>query len=106
MRAQFEDQDMAAVAAKVVELIKPLLSNSRHKDTQEDQIFTVKTLAEYLGVSVNWVYERSRKREIPRFKVGRLVRFRKSEIDRWMATVKTPAMTTLSSSIPAKKKGE
>ena len=50
---------------------------------------------EYLHVSHQWVYERVHLKEIPHIKMGKFPRFRKSEIDRWLETLKIPVSSTL-----------
>lgn len=41
-------------------------------------------LAEYLGIKRSTLYAKAAKRGIPCYKIDRLVRFKKSEIDEWM----------------------
>ena len=41
-------------------------------------------VAEYLGIAVGTVYNKVSRGEIPFFKVGRAVRFRRSVIDEWV----------------------
>ena len=92
MKAEFEiDSDCLAnkIAQEVVKAIKPFLAPGAPED---EGLFTVKTLAEYLGTSTKWVYERVQLKEIPYIKVGKHIRFRKSEIDRWLDALKVPAM--------------
>lgn len=50
----------------------------------EDRLLTVADVAEYLGLSVGTVYNKVSRGEIPHVKLGRAVRFRRSEIDRWI----------------------
>ena len=106
MKTELEEKDMDAIAEKVVELIRPLLSTASQNNVQDDEIFTVESLCRYIGVSTNWVYERTSRAEIPFLKVGRFVRFRKSDIDHWMSTHKIPVMNSLSSSYPGKYEKE
>jgi len=49
--------------------------------TQTPDIMTPQQLAEYLGMSVQWVYEKTK--ELPHEKRGRKTLFVKSEIDEW-----------------------
>ena len=81
------------ITQEVIRSIKPTLEKIK---TQEDILFTVKTLAKYLEVSNQWVYERVSFREIPFIKMGKFPRFRKSEIDQWLDKQKTPASNPLS----------
>lgn len=76
--ANFEER----IAERVVKAIGPLLTHGR----DDAEIFSVITLAEYLGVSKQWVYDKKKCGKIPHFKAGRLLKFRKREIDRWVAS--------------------
>ncbi len=97
MKAEFEiDSDCLAnkIAQEVVKLIKPLLTQGSPND---DTLFTVKSLAKYLDVSDQWLYERTQLKEIPYIKLGKLLRFRKSDINTWLDGLKIPPMNSLSS---------
>ncbi len=75
------------IAREVIKELKPLLKNNRAED---DTLFTVQTLAEYLEVSPQWVYEKVHLKEIPFIKMGKFPRFRKAEIDRWLEEKSVP----------------
>lgn len=47
-------------------------------------IMNVDTLAEYLMIPASSVYRLVRERAIPYYKIGRLIRFRQSDIDKWL----------------------
>ena len=79
------------IADKVIERLKPLLSDSKKSKT-EDIIFDVRGLTEYLRVSKQWIYERTYLKEIPHIKKQGLLRFRKSDIDKWLDSDKIPAI--------------
>jgi len=81
------------ITHEVIRAITPLLVKA---EGEEDTLFTVKTLARYLGVSDQWVYERVHLHEIPLIKMGKFPRFRKSDIDRWLDSLKTPPIHPLS----------
>lgn len=52
-----------------------------------DSLWTVDQVAEYLGMTRDWVYREVREERLPHFKVGaRRVRFRKDAIDRYLAS--------------------
>lgn len=51
-----------------------------------DQILTVKEVAEYLKVNERTIYRLSIEKKIPAFRVGSSWRFRKDEIDGWIAS--------------------
>lgn len=50
----------------------------------DDEIMTVKELADYLKIAEKTTYRFVAEGKIPGFKVGASWRFRKSEIDRWI----------------------
>ncbi len=83
------------IADEVAKILAPLLAPQ--PVNKDDSLLGVKELAEYIGVSVQWVYERVQLKEIPYIKVGKLLRFRKSDIDTWLDDLKIPPMSPLSS---------
>tara|TARA_B100001121_G_C18671185_1_gene613934 strand:+ start:66 stop:248 length:183 start_codon:yes stop_codon:yes gene_type:complete len=48
-------------------------------------IMTVKELANYLKIAQKTAYRFALEKKVPGFKVGAAWRFRKSEVDRWIA---------------------
>lgn len=52
---------------------------------QQDILFTVPELAKYLRMKPITIYKHAAKKKLPGFKVGSYWRFRKSEIDAWIA---------------------
>lgn len=51
----------------------------------QDEIMTVKELADYLKIAEKTAYRFASEGKVPGFKVGSAWRFRKSELDRWMS---------------------
>lgn len=49
-----------------------------------DEIITIKELAEYLKIAEKTAYRFASEGKIPGFKVGGAWRFRKVEVDRWI----------------------
>jgi excisionase family DNA binding protein len=45
---------------------------------------TIQKLSEYLEIKASTLYSMAEQKKIPHYKVGRLVRFKRSEIDFWM----------------------
>jgi excisionase family DNA binding protein len=88
------------ITQEVIKALKPLLNGREENDKA---LFTVKGLAEYLQVSDKWVYERVQFKEIPHYKIGGNLRFKRSAIDLWMDTLKTPAVSPLSSPLKVLK---
>jgi len=83
----FPDPVIEAIAQKVVESLRPLLVR---KQDATDAFLTVDQLAEYLGIGKQRVYDAVSKNKIPYFKVGKLLRFRKSAIDKWIESQSVP----------------
>lgn len=52
--------------------------------TNQD-IMTIKELADYLKIAEKTAYRFALERKVPGFKVGTAWRFRKSEVDRWIS---------------------
>ena len=45
---------------------------------------TIQKLSEYLVIKASTIYSLTEQKRIPHYKIGRLIRFKKSEIDLWM----------------------
>jgi len=52
------------------------------------EFLTIDDLSQYLGIKKSSLYSMVEKREIPFYKIGRLVRFKKPDIDAWVAGLK------------------
>ena len=92
MKTELEPLDVQTIAEKVVELLKPYLS--QRADRQEDIIFDVPGLCEYLHVTSKWVHERTHLKEIPCYKLSnKQLRFRKKKIDKWLDSLETPFLS-------------
>lgn len=83
MKMQLEQTDIEAIATRVMEVLKPMISASRRGE-QHDAIFDVHSLAKHLSVDPSWVYKQVSLKAIPYFKVGKYTRFRKKDIDKWI----------------------
>ena len=91
---QIDIQELVtSIVNGVVKELKPLLEQGRF---EHDTLFTIKSLAKYLEVSDQWVYERVHLQEIPHIKMGKFPRFKESEIDHWLDTLKIPSLQPLS----------
>lgn len=54
-------------------------------NTQPDSVMTVKEVADYLRVNQRTVYRLAVERRLPGFKVGANWRFKRGDIDGWIA---------------------
>lgn len=50
----------------------------------EDRLMTAEEVATYLGYALGTVYNKVQAGEIPHKRLGRAIRFRRSEIDAWI----------------------
>ena len=102
MKTELEPQDIRAIVEEVIESLKPVLSskvgNGRY---EEDIIFDVEKLADYLRVSKSWIYERTSLKEIPHLKIDGHLRFRKQDIDKWLKAYNVPALPVSESILKA-----
>lgn len=62
-----------------------LIFESGRRISVESEVMTVRELADYLKLAEKTAYRLAADGKIPGFKVGASWRFRKSEIDRWIA---------------------
>lgn len=51
----------------------------------EDRLLTVGEAARYLGYQPGTIYNKVSARTVPHIRLGRSLRFRKSELDRWVS---------------------
>ncbi len=48
------------------------------------EVMNIRQAADYLGVSIDWLYTYAHENKIPAFKFGNRWRFKKSTLDNWM----------------------
>lgn len=62
-------------------------ANRMHRQMKErlEEIFTIDELAAYLKASKRTVYRLAASNQIPAFKLGGTWRFRRAELDKWIA---------------------
>jgi PTS system nitrogen regulatory IIA component len=56
----------------------------------EERLMSIKEVAEYLQVDMSTLYLWSQRGQIPAMKVGKMWRFRRSEIDAWLDEHRKP----------------
>lgn len=89
MKAEFTfpPEFVSAVAQEVAATLRPLLVS---REKEPDAILSPAQLAVLLGVPKGWVYEATAQKTIPYFKAGKYLRFRKSDVDKWIAANAVP----------------
>jgi excisionase family DNA binding protein len=63
-----------------------------HTGNQPSGFLKIQEIANYLGIKVSTIYALVERRGIPHYRVGRLVRFKKPEVDQWMEGQRKPAV--------------
>ncbi len=58
----------------------------------DDQLMSVNEMAEYLNVNISTIYMWSQKGQMPAMKMGKMWRYRRSEIDEWLNERCSPAV--------------
>ena len=92
---------VSAIVDDVVARLRPILTGLQTNPSQVDDLMGVAELAKFLGgVSKDWIYQRTANNEIPFVKIGHLIKFRRSDIDRWLSAQVVPAVSTLSRRLP------
>lgn len=95
---------VSAIVDDVVARLKPILTGLQTNPSKADDLMGVEELGKFLGgVSRDWIYQRTAGNEIPFVKVGRMIKFRRSDIDRWLAKQSTPAVIPLSAPLPLRR---
>lgn len=84
---------MRAIGDYIVDRLLPVIAKQTTKS--DDQLYDVKGLAAYLNVDENWIYQRTRKHEIPFIKKGKYCLFRKKNIDAWLNQDEVKPITQL-----------
>jgi PTS system nitrogen regulatory IIA component len=56
----------------------------------DERLMSVQETAEYLNVNISTVYMWSQKGQMPAMKIGKMWRYRRSEIDAWLNSRRTP----------------
>lgn len=101
MKIDFEENDLNLIAEKVTQALKPFLSTKSDRMT-DDLIFDVPGLCKYLSVTSKWIHERTHLKEIPFYKLSnKQLRFRKRDIDRWLESLRTPALNPFNGKLKA-----
>ncbi len=87
------DELVTEIVQKVITELKSFLTEGR----VTEEIMDIDALSVYLKVTKSWIYQNQK--SLPHFRVGRFIRYRKSEIDRWLETQKIPPRKPLSNRI-------
>ena len=100
---KFEPEDIQEITQAIRDVLKPLFPGNSKQEI-EDTIFDVKRLSEYLHVTPKWIHEKTHLKSIPFYKLSnKQLRFRKRDIDKWLDSLKTPAVNQFTGRLRAIK---
>ncbi len=106
MKVEIEvDTLVQAIAAAVVDRLRPAILGLTAPPAKADDLMGVDELAAYLGTSKDWLYARTSRNEIPFVKVGRLLKFRKADVDLWLSRKSVPDIASVSAPLPPGGRG-
>lgn len=78
---QFTEQELEELANKLAD---KLFVKLKERLNQEEELLTLEQACDYLKCNKSWLYKKVQQKEIPFVKVGKYLRFKKKELDRWM----------------------
>jgi excisionase family DNA binding protein len=64
-----------------------LEADSFRRDEDERGLIDAGEVAQMLGMTVDWVYEQSRRGRIPTITLGRFRRYRRAAIEAWLLSI-------------------
>ena len=67
-----------------IEVLLQSLNTSEKNQVAEMEIFNLEKTAKYVSLSKGTLYKMTAQREIPHFKRGKKLYFKKSELDEWL----------------------
>ncbi len=50
----------------------------------DNEFLNIKEVSQYLGIKISTLYFYVENGDIPHYRIGRLIRFKKQEVDQWM----------------------
>jgi excisionase family DNA binding protein len=101
IEVEVPEELIQAIAAAVVDRLRPVMAGLKVPAAKADDLMSVEQLAEYLGsLSKDSIYRKASANEIPFTRVGRLLRFRKADIDKWLSKRSVPDVAALSGPLP------
>lgn len=81
---RLESEEVEDIARQIADHLEPIIKKGLKSKGSGEPLFDVKVLATYLEVTPDWIYKKTADRSIPYIKVGRFIKFKKSEIDAWL----------------------
>jgi excisionase family DNA binding protein len=57
----------------------------KNESDVQKTLYSIKEIADYLGISKGTLYKMTKQNKIPFYKVGKLIKFDRSEINAWVS---------------------
>ncbi|MCP9755195.1 DNA-binding protein [Lacihabitans sp. CCS-44] len=89
--------------AIIEQILRDLLASKPEATVQSDAILTLSQASDYLQVPKGTIYQLTHRREICFNKVGRSLRFRKMDLDAWLADNKKATRKEIAEKLNPKK---
>jgi len=89
MRTELEPHDIEAVAQRVAEILAPMIKPTKAQGIEE--LLTPEDLAALLHVDLSWIYKQTQTKTLPHKKLGKYIRFSRSEVMRHLEKSTVPA---------------
>jgi excisionase family DNA binding protein len=100
LKFELDEHDTQKIAQQLATLLKGQFEGTF---SESPEIMDVEALANYLSVKTDWLYKQVQHKSIPHFKAGKLVRFRRREIDSWIEKRSLPVTRSVSPKLKAVK---
>ncbi len=84
--ASYSQEMEDRIICEVLKRLEKDRENQKRLKDQENDYLTINELSELTGLKKATIYAKRSRRELPAYKFGRELRFRRSEIDDWMRT--------------------
>lgn len=79
----FTEEEIKQLAKEVARHILPELKELLNS---KEELLSVEEACKYLKCPKTWLYDKVRQRKIPYIKVGKYLRFKKADLDKWLTT--------------------
>ncbi len=87
---KFEQDDIFPITNAIIKGLTPLL---KQREKVSDDLWISKAeAAKILGATIRWLENNAEKLGVPKYKIGGLVRFKKSELIQWANKQKVPEL--------------
>jgi excisionase family DNA binding protein len=86
-RLQHMETELQQIKGLLTELL--VIAKAKKVALETDGILSAREVADLLKLDINLIYTKCGKGEIPHFKMGKLYKFKKSEILKWMQSQET-----------------